>query len=245
MPTFILDLDDTLIPNGVFYLKSILDYMSFLYEHQDFNLHLPNVSDLMTIIIKENRKLVEKNGFVITTHPSAYEQVYRNLCDERGISPISEEIVEIRHMGEFPFRVDYSRYGLLPGVRETLEFLLEQGDELIVATKGEVGEQRRKMEETGLFEYIKEENFHVGLRDKIEIFGGLWYNRTGDIVYSVGDNAEHDINDATIFGMQGIYIPPFRNRMKVPVFVNPERVRRYERFSDIRENYDLLVNNHP
>ena len=128
-----------------------------------------------------------------------------------------------------------------------VKFLLNQGDTLIILTKGDKGVQgdkRRVFKEVGLLRYFKE--FIIVDDKKDRAFKDIRQSYSASHYYSVGDTYGWDILPAIKLGYFGIYIPSLANWMEIGKLKRIERRRskvksnRFESLIEIKEKYRYL-----
>jgi len=126
---------------------------------------------------------------------------------------------------------------LLDGVPETLEYLARR-HLLFIVTKGDPGEQSRKIENSGLKGFFRDVEI---LREKnILTYKGLLEARrwNPDNTWMIGNSPRSDINPALAAGMNAVYIP--HRHTWILEHEAPEehpRLLELERFSDLRSNF--------
>lgn len=126
---------------------------------------------------------------------------------------------------------------LLDGVPETLEYLARR-HLLFLVTKGDPGEQGRKIENSGLKGFFQDVEI---LREKnILTFRGLLEARrwNPDSTWMIGNSPRSDINPALAAGMNAVYIPHRHTWIleHEPAEEHP-RLLELEKFSDLRSNF--------
>src|SRR5207245_5628281 len=181
--TLLIDADDTLWENNVFFEKLIEDFISLVesvgYTRQ-YVRHILNETE---------RKNVRQYGYGVRSFGRSLEETYMKLAEHQAkretLAQIHDRVVELERT---PPKI-------LDGVPETLAYLTER-HRLILFTKGEPAEQAAKVERSGLqgfFEFIE-----IVPEKDAPTYGGLVHKHK--IVkahgWMIGNSPSRDINPA-------------------------------------------------
>ncbi len=192
--TLLIDADDTLWENNVFFEKTIDDFVIQLE-------HLGYTREYIRHILNETeRRNIRQHGYGVRSFGRSLEETYLKLAGNMARREIIQDIKRmVRELESTPPRI-------LDGVPETLAYLSKR-HRLILLTKGEAAEQAAKVERSGLQSYF----------DAIEIVlekEAKTYERMIDsfrIVKSqgwmVGNSPRSDINPALQCGLNAVFIP--------------------------------------
>ncbi|MGD1209811.1 MAG: HAD family hydrolase [Candidatus Acidiferrales bacterium] len=192
--TLLIDADDTLWENNIFFEKTIDDFVTQLE-------HLGYTREYIRHILNETeRRNIRQHGYGVRSFRRSLEETYLKLA---GNSARREIVKEIERMAS---ELENTPPHILDGVPETLAYLAKH-HRLILLTKGEPAEQAAKVERSGLQSYF----------DAIEIVlekESATYERAIDqfrIVKShgwmVGNSPRSDINPALQSGLNAVFIP--------------------------------------
>jgi putative hydrolase of the HAD superfamily len=192
--TLLIDADDTLWENNIFFEKTIDDFVTQLE-------HLGYTREYIRHILNETeRRNIRQHGYGVRSFRRSLEETYLKLA---GNSARRELVKEIERMSR---ELENTPPHILDGVPETLAYLAKH-HRLILLTKGEPAEQAAKVERSGLQSYF----------DAIEIVlekESATYERVIDqfkIVKShgwmVGNSPRSDINPALQSGLNAVFIP--------------------------------------
>ncbi len=192
--TLLIDADDTLWENNIFFEKTIDDFITQLE-------HLGYTREYIRHILNETeRRNIRQHGYGVRSFRRSLEETYLKLA---GNSARRELVKEIERMSR---ELENTPPHILDGVPETLAYLAKH-HRLILLTKGEPAEQAAKVERSGLQSYF----------DAIEIVlekESTTYQRVIDqfkIVKShgwmVGNSPRSDINPALQSGLNAVFIP--------------------------------------
>jgi len=192
--TLLIDADDTLWENNVFFEQTIEDFISQV-EPLGFS------RDYVRRILNETeRRNIRQHGYGVRSFGRSLEETYLKLA---GHLARREIVVHIKSMVD---ALERTPPRLLDGVPETLAFLSRR-HRLILFTKGQPAEQAAKVERSGLqgfFEAIeivteKDSTTYQGLIQKHRIVKSLGW--------MVGNSPRSDINPALACGLNAVFIP--------------------------------------
>jgi putative hydrolase of the HAD superfamily len=139
--TILIDADDTLWENNIFFEKAIDDFISSLE-------HLGYTREYIRHILNETeRRNIRQHGYGVRSFRRSLEDTYLKLAGNAARREIIQEIERTaRELESTPPHI-------LDGVPETLAYLAKH-HRLILLTKGEAAEQAGKVERSGLQSYF-------------------------------------------------------------------------------------------
>jgi putative hydrolase of the HAD superfamily len=192
--TLMIDADDTLWENNVFFEKLIEDFITLVEPCGYTRTYIRH------ILNETERKNIRQYGYGVRSFGRSLEETYLKLADQMVLRETLAQIHgRVMELERTPPKI-------LDGVPETLAYLTER-HRLILFTKGEPAEQAAKVERSGLqgfFEFIE----IVGEKDP-ETYGSLV--KKHKIVKSqgwmIGNSPRSDINPALKIGLNAVYIP--------------------------------------
>jgi putative hydrolase of the HAD superfamily len=192
--TLLIDADDTLWENNIFFEKAIDDFISSLE-------HLGYTREYIRHILNETeRRNIRQHGYGVRSFRRSLEETYLKLAGNAARREIIQEIERTaRELESTPPHI-------LDGVPETLAYLAKH-HRLILLTKGEAAEQAGKVERSGLQSYFD------AIEIVIEKDSGTYDRMIGQfkIVKShgwmVGNSPRSDINPALQMGLNAVFIP--------------------------------------
>lgn len=192
--TIIIDADDTLWENNVFFDKAIGHFVSqleYLGYTPDYIRHILNETE---------RRNIRQHGYGVRSFKRSLEDTYLKLAGNMARREVVKSIEQMAN------ELENTPPQILDGVPETLAYLAKR-HRLILLMKGEAAEQAGKVERSGLQSYF----------DEIEIVmeknAGIYQRLTGQfkIVKShgwmVGNSPITDINPALQAGLNVVLIP--------------------------------------
>ncbi|HVH60054.1 MAG TPA: HAD family hydrolase, partial [Candidatus Sulfotelmatobacter sp.] len=143
--TLLIDADDTLWENNVFYEKLIEDFVSVVEPYGYTRAYIRH------ILNETERKNIRQYGYGVRSFGRSLEETYLKLANQMARREILAQIhSRVMELERTPPKI-------LDGVPETLAYLTER-HRLILFTKGEPAEQAAKVERSGLqgfFEFIE------------------------------------------------------------------------------------------
>lgn len=186
----LFDGDDTLWENNVYFERAITGFIAFLAH-----------STLSAEEVREVLDEIERGmGYGSAAFARSLEATFRRLA-EREVTP-----GELARVHAFAEEVRSHPLELVSGVEETLTYLAPRHD-LVLVTKGEVDEQRLKIEASGLEPLFRravivpEKNAATYRRLLDEL--ALDAERT----WMIGNSPRSDINPALAAGMHAVFVP--------------------------------------
>ena len=132
----IFDADDTLWENNIYFERAFDEFVDFLGHSA---LTPQQVRDILDELEAANAKIY---GYGSHRFGKNLQEVYRHLAERE----ICEQ--DLRTVMGFAQRILESPIEPMPGVRETLDYLVER-HELTIFTKGNADEQRMKIDRSG------------------------------------------------------------------------------------------------
>src|SRR6516164_1067855 len=192
--TLLIDADDTLWENNVFFEKLIEDFISLVEGCGYTRAYVRH------ILNETERKNIRQYGYGVRSFGRSLEETYMKLAEHKAqreiLAQIHDRVVDLERT---PPKI-------LDGVPETLAYLTER-HRLILFTKGEPAEQSAKVQRSGLqgfFEAIeivpeKDTVTYTGLIHKHKIVKSQGW--------MIGNSPRSDINPAMRVGLNAVYIP--------------------------------------
>jgi putative hydrolase of the HAD superfamily len=238
--TFIFDFDDTLMWCEHDYCYAIIDFLKFTIDR--LGQKAPDVQSIMESEARLNTQGVIEQGFKMEIFPASCMDAYRKICADNGIKD-EEGAEEAYNIGMRAF--DESKYrqrGLVEGAVETLDFLVEQRDELILLTKGDERVQRMKIEATQEWRYFRVDAINIVEKKNVETLRYVVAGRDKSRVWHVGNSIKSDVNLALEAGIKMIYIPceTWAYEREHNGISDKGRVLTFPAILGIKENYHLL-----
>jgi putative hydrolase of the HAD superfamily len=192
--TLLIDADDTLWENNVYFERAIARFISFL-NHHEFS-----PEQVRGVLNDVERECIVTHGYGLHSFAHALMRTFERL----SVQPVTPELqAQVR---SFTHSIEDHDIELLPEVPETLQHLSHR-HRLILVTKGAVPEQSGKVERSGLkrhfaaVEIVAEKNAAVYSR-LVEQFG-----LDRQATWMVGNSPKSDINPALAAGLHAVLVP--------------------------------------
>src|SRR5215467_14385932 len=227
--TLLIDADDTLWENNIYFERTIADFIERL-NHQHLSPH-----EVRLFLNGVERETILERGY--GSHSFAHSLV---TCFERlAQQPITPELHEF--IWGFAHRVSTSTLEIIAGVPETLDYLGRRGHQLVVMTKCNITEQSGKVERSGLKEYfcvveiVPEKNPMA----YIEVVAKYEFDPAA--TWMIGNSPKSDINPAMAAGINAVFVPHDNTWILEHESVNaaPDQVRliQVEKFFDLQAHF--------
>lgn len=192
--TLLIDLDDTLCENNVYFERSIADFIAFL-NHREMT-----IPEVRAVLNQVERESILSHGYGLHSFAHSLVTTFERLSVEPITEPLHQKIWSFAH------RIAEQPMEIISGVPETLAYLHDR-HHLIIVTKGNITEQSGKIERSGLREYfaaveiVAEKNppTYQGLVEK--------YGLAPESTWMVGNSPRSDINPAITAGLNAVFVP--------------------------------------
>jgi putative hydrolase of the HAD superfamily len=192
--TLLIDADDTLWENNIYFERAIAKFISFL-DHRE---HSPDVVRLLLNDVE--RESIVKHGYGLHSFAHSLVETFEKL----SVEPVTPELHERIH--GFAHQIADHPIEVLPGVPETLQYLGER-HHLIMMTKGNPAEQSGKVERSGLKDYFSAVEI-VAEKDESTYRAAIAkYALAADVTWMVGNSPKSDINPALAAGLHAVFVP--------------------------------------
>jgi putative hydrolase of the HAD superfamily len=191
--TLLIDADDTLWENNIYFERAIVAFISYLNHHQ----YSP--AEVRQTLNAVERETILARGYGVTSFTHSLVTCFERLSSE----PVTEEKrARIRSLA--PSIAD-QEIELLPNVAETLAELASR-HRLILMTKGNHAEQADKLSRSGLSELfssveIVAEKDAPTYRDVI-----ARHELTPHTSWMIGNSPKSDINPALAAGLHAVFL---------------------------------------
>lgn len=240
--TFIFDYDDTLAWNQHDYSYAQLEFLQWII----FEKLWPNAPDLQSIInleVKIDEELVKTMGFSMERFPTSFQQTYKAICNEKNIKYNEEDLKKAYEIGMLAFDEErWKELGLVDGAEETLDYLVEKKDELILLTKGDPKAQEKKLRINNCAKWFGEKIYIKPQKNSSEI-NKIVGNRDKSKVWHVGNSARSDVPHALEAGIKMIYIPceTWSYERKHKGVPKDPKLIIFQKIIEIKNNYNSLI----
>jgi putative hydrolase of the HAD superfamily len=191
--TLLIDADDTLWENNIYFERAIASFISYLDHHQ----YSP--AEVREKLNEVEREHTSQHGYGVTSFRRSLVTCFERL----SLEPITAEKHD--RIVSFAQSILEQEIELLPGVEATLPQLASR-HKLILVTKGNEAEQVDKLKRSGLRDYFaavevpREKNpaaYHtVCAKYRLEPVS----------TWMIGNSPKSDVNPALAAGLHAVYI---------------------------------------
>jgi putative hydrolase of the HAD superfamily len=190
----LIDADDTLWANNVYFERAIANFISFL-NHQEYT-----PKEVRQVLNEVERECIVKHGYGLHSFAHALMDTFERLA----VDPVTPAVRDI--IRGFAHEIAAHPLEIFDGVPETLEYL-SQRHHLIMMTKGNVTEQSGKVDRSGLKDYFSAIEI-VAEKDPPTYKSVVQkYGLVRDQSWMVGNSPLSDINPALRVGLNAVFIP--------------------------------------
>jgi putative hydrolase of the HAD superfamily len=191
--TLLLDADDTLWENNIYFERAIAAFISYL------NHHTYTREEVRSVLNEVERETVRERGYGLASFRHSLITCFERLSTEPITAEKHERIVS------FSNSISEQQIELLPGVAEVLPVLASR-HRLVLMTKGNEVEQADKLTRSGLAHHFtwveipreKNPDAYCAVCHKYE----LVQNTT----WMIGNSPKSDINPALAAGLHAVFI---------------------------------------
>jgi putative hydrolase of the HAD superfamily len=226
--TLLIDADDTLWENNVYFERAIEKFISFL-NHNEFSAE--RVREVLNDVEREN---IVKHGYGLHSFSHSLIGTFERLSP-RPITPeLHAQITSFTHaIVDHPIE-------LLPEVDETLQYLSTR-HRVILVTKGAQTEQTGKIERSGLSRYFSAAE--IVAEKNPAIYRALCekHSLASASTWMVGNSPKSDVNPALAAGLNAVFIPHGDTWILEHEELSPapvsQRLLIVGRFAELREHF--------
>ena len=226
--TLLIDADDTLWENNIYFERAIARFISFL-NHHEFS-----AEQVREVLNDVERECIVKHGYGLHSFAHALVDTFERL----SIHPVTPELHA--QINSFAHIVADHPVEILPEVPETLQYLSGR-HHLILMTKGAIAEQAGKVERSGLKEYFSA--VEIVAEKDVGAYSCLMekYELAHDSTWMVGNSPKSDINPALAAGLHAVFVPHGSTWILEHEEVNrafpPQRLLIVGRFAELKEHF--------
>ena len=191
--TLLIDADDTLWENNIYFERAIAAFISFL-DHHEYS-----ASEVRQTLNTVERETIRSHGYGLTSFTRSLVDCFERLSP----APVTEEKRE--RIRGFARTIAEQEIELLPGVAATLADISTR-HHLILMTKGNRAEQADKLARSGLAPFftaveIPAEKDPAAYRDVI-----ARHELKPHTSWMIGNSPKSDINPALAAGLHAVFL---------------------------------------
>jgi putative hydrolase of the HAD superfamily len=226
--TLLIDADDTLWENNIYFERAIANFISFLNHHEYSR------EQVREVLNEVERESIVTHGYGLHSFAHSLVQTFERLAVEPLTPALHETISGFAHtIADHPIEI-------LPEVPQTLQYLAER-HHLILMTKGAITEQTGKVERSGLKEYFSAIEIVPEKETSTYRTVAAKYDLLPDSTWMVGNSPKSDINPALAAGLNAVFVPHGQTWIlehdEVTEPQPPSRLLIVERFSDLSRHF--------
>jgi putative hydrolase of the HAD superfamily len=226
--TLLIDADDTLWENNIYFERAIARFVWFL-NHQEYS-----PEQVREVLNEVERECILKHGYGLHSFAHALVDTFERLSVEPITPQLHARIQSFAHtVADHPVEI-------LPEVPETLQHLANR-HHLILVTKGAIAEQSGKIERSGLKEYFSA--VEIVAEKDVEVYRTVVgkYDLSNDSTWMIGNSPKSDINPALAAGLNAVFVPHGNTWIlehdEVAEPTPPSRLLTVEKFAQLREHF--------
>jgi putative hydrolase of the HAD superfamily len=191
--TLLIDADDTLWENNIYFERAIASFISYLDHHQHAR------DEVRQVLNRCEHATIQAHGYGM----ASFERSMLDCFAELSAIPPSDE--QRRRIASFAHSIADHAIELLSGVAETLPVLAER-HRLILVTKGNAREQQKKLDRSGIHTHftaveIPPEKHPDAYREIV-----TRHALTPETTWMIGNSPRSDINPALAAGIHAVYV---------------------------------------
>ena len=226
--TLLIDADDTLWENNIYFERAIARFISFL-NHHEFS-----AEQVREVLNDVERECIVKHGYGLHSFAHALVDTFERL----SVRPVTPELHT--QITSFADSIAGHTIEFLPEVPETLKYLCTR-HRLILVTKGAVAEQSGKIERSGVRKYFAEAEI-LSEKDPAAYARILeQFSLDRATTWMVGNSPKSDINPALTAGLHAVFVPHGNTWILEHEEVNsappPQKLLIVGRFAELREHF--------
>src|SRR5579863_1569675 len=192
--TLLIDADDTLWENNIYFERAIANFISFLNHHEYSR------EQVRQVLNEVERECIVTHGYGLHSFAHALVVTFERLAVEPLTPALHETINGFAHtIAQHPAEI-------IEGVTETLQYLSER-HHLILMTKGAIAEQSGKIERSGLKEYFAA--VEIVAEKDLPTYRSIIskYALPSESTWMIGNSPKSDINPALAAGINAVFVP--------------------------------------
>jgi putative hydrolase of the HAD superfamily len=191
--TLLIDADDTLWENNVYFEQAIAAFISYL------NHHTYSPAEVRKALNEVERETILTHGYGLTSFTRSLVTCFERLSP----APVTEE--KVQRILSFARSIEEQEIELLPGVAETLAELSTR-HRLILMTKGNQAEQADKLTRSGLSELFSSVEI-VAEKDPPTYRQVIArHELVPHTSWMIGNSPKSDINPALAAGLHAVFL---------------------------------------
>jgi putative hydrolase of the HAD superfamily len=226
--TLLIDADDTLWENNIYFERAIAKFISLL-DHREYT-----PEQVRLVLNDVERESILTHGYGLHSFAHSLAETFEKL----SVDPVTPELHE--RIRSFTHEIANHPVELIRGVPETLDYLSGR-HHLIMMTKGNFAEQSGKVERSGLKEYFVAIEIVPEKDEAIYRSVAAKYALDEDSTWMVGNSPKSDINPALAAGLHAVFVPHGNTWIlehdDLAIAPSNQRLLVVERFTDLQAHF--------
>jgi putative hydrolase of the HAD superfamily len=192
--TLLIDADDTLWENNIYFERAIARFIPFL-NHHEFS-----PEQVRGVLNDVERECIITHGYGLHSFAHALVATFERLSPRPVTPELHAQVMSFAHS------IENHAIEFLPEVRETLQYLTKR-HRLILLTKGAVAEQSGKIERSGIRQYFAATE--IVAEKSVSTYSEMVekYDCECNCTWMVGNSPKSDINPAMAAGLHAVFVP--------------------------------------
>jgi putative hydrolase of the HAD superfamily len=192
--TLLIDADDTLWENNIYFERAIARFITFL-NHHEFS-----PEQVREVLNEVERESIGTHGYGLHSFSHSLVTTFERL----SVQPVTPELrAQVRGFADAIFNHTIE---FLPDVPSTLADL-QQRHRLILVTKGALEEQAGKVERSGVKQHFETVEIVAEKNPAAYLSLVSKHGLTHDSTWMIGNSPKSDINPALAAGLNAVFIP--------------------------------------
>jgi putative hydrolase of the HAD superfamily len=192
--TLLIDADDTLWENNIYFERAIARFISFL-NHHEFS-----PEQVREVLNDVERECIVTHGYGLHSFGHALVATFERLSPVPVTPELHAQVMSFTHA------IENHAIEFLPEVQETLGYL-SQRHRLILVTKGAMAEQSGKVERSGVQKYFAAVEIVAEKKPSVYAELAAKYECDRACTWMIGNSPKSDINPALAAGLHAVFIP--------------------------------------
>jgi putative hydrolase of the HAD superfamily len=194
MPTLLIDADDTLWENNIYFERAIVRFISFL-NHHEFS-----PEQVREVLNDVERECIVKHGYGLQSFGHALVDTFERLSPAPVTAEMHEQVIS------FTRAIENHAIEFLPEVPATLQDLSKR-NRLILVTKGALTEQSGKIDRSGVRHYFTDAEIVAEKNPATYTQIVEKFKLDPHSTWMIGNSPRSDINPALAAGLHAVFIP--------------------------------------
>jgi putative hydrolase of the HAD superfamily len=191
--TLLIDADDTLWENNIYFERAIAAFIGYL-DHKEYS-----PAAVRSALNAQERETILAHGYGLTSFTRSLIATYRRLSP----APVTEH--NVQRVRTFARSIAKQEIELLPGVAETLAALATR-HRLILMTKGDQAEQADKLARSGLAQHFSAVEIVAEKEPATYRAVIARHELTPHTSWMIGNSIKSDINPALGAGLHAVFL---------------------------------------